>query len=138
MKKVISETQLLNIIKESIKEVLNESIYGNDYFTSTTTMDDVNDDDDNEERETRIIERLREVDELTEADYVGVILADEDNYVPSNNQFHPYISIFAYSPNIDYSKDVTARVLVNGKVKDFTWKQMTEKMKRDIENILNV
>lgn len=148
MKTVISETQLLNIIKESIKEafennILNESIYGNDYFTSTTTMDNLNNNDEEDrERELEVAYELDKYDELQAMETVGVEFGemndDGTDIDYSNNSYHPYLSISVYHPGFNAFGNVTADVMINGRKESIEWKDMSEKMKCDIEEILGL
>jgi hypothetical protein len=144
----INENKLKQLIKESVKKAFNESIYGDDNFTSTTTMDNLNNNDDEDdydedrERELEVAYRLERYDELPDIETVGVELGerdDEGTYVNhSNNPHHPYISIYVYHPGRDAFYDLTANVMINGREERIEWKDMSEKMKCDIEEILGL
>jgi hypothetical protein len=144
----INENKLKQLIKESVKKAFNESIYGDDNFTSTTTMDNLNNNDDEDdydedrERELDVAYKLERYDELMETETVGVEFGewdDEGTYVNhSNNPHHPYLSIYVYHPGRDAFGNVTADVMINGREERIEWKDMSEKMKCDIEEILGL
>ena len=148
MKKILTEGQLINIIKEAFedalkKNIINESIYGNDNFTSTTTMDNFNNNDDEDrERELEVAYKLDEHDELPDMETVGVEFGemndDGTDVNHSNNPYYPYLSIYVYHPGRDAFYNLTADVMINGRRESIEWKDMSEKMKCDIEKILGL
>lgn len=147
MKIKLTESDLKHIVKESVFKILNESIYDDgDGFYSNTSVDDYsnnieNDDeeyDEDRERELSVAHMLCEIDELYSNESFGIELVDEDENGKEYYPYKPYAIIYCVGAHVEHIKDVRARI-INGKVfKDITWKNMSEDMKEDIEDIVSM
>lgn len=134
------------------KAEVNESVYGDDGFESTSTMDVVNknmadtstDDTDEEEydedreRELEIGNILLDVDDILSNSAFGVDLVEEDEDGNEYFPYAPYIGIYVNGEHENALKDVW--ILYgedNDNCKQISWSEMSEDMKDDVEEIVH-
>lgn len=133
------------------KAEVNESVYGDDGFESTSTMDIVNknmadtsaDDADEEEydedreRELEVAYKLLDLDNVLSNSAYGVDLIDEDENGESYYPYAPFIGIYVNGEHPSALKDVWALVGEDEDNSDhITWSKMTEKMKEEVEYLV--